>query len=121
MTKMLRAVPVLPSTDVAASLAFMRDSLGFECWSWDDPPIYGGAARDGAELHFSATDRKEVCEWTSCRVDVDDVAAIYALAKAAGCVHPNGDLDDKPWGIREFAVLDPAGICITFGQKIGGD
>ncbi|MEE2567018.1 bleomycin resistance protein [Hyphobacterium marinum] len=118
MTKMLRAIPVLPSTNVAESLAFVRDTLGFKCWTWDDPPTYGGAALDGAELHFSSTDRKEICAWTSCRVDVDDVQAIYERAKAAGVVHPNGDLGDKPWGYREFAVLDPAGILITFGQDI---
>jgi catechol 2,3-dioxygenase-like lactoylglutathione lyase family enzyme len=29
-------------------------------------------------------------------------------------VHPNATLEDKPWGTREFAVLDPDGNLITF-------
>ena len=116
-TKLIRAIPVLPSLEVARSLAFFK-GLGFTAWGWEDPPSYGGVERDGAELHFFTTDRKEVCEWTSCRVNCDDVSGIWEEAQAAGCVHPNGKLDDKPWGMREFAILDPFGVLVTFAQDI---
>lgn len=35
-------------------------------------------------------------------------------AKGGEMIHPNGKLEMKPWGTTEFAILDPAGICITF-------
>jgi catechol 2,3-dioxygenase-like lactoylglutathione lyase family enzyme len=117
VTRLTRAIPVLPSLKVADSLAFFKQ-LGFSAWAWEDPPSYGGVTRDGAELHFFTTDRKEVCEWTSCRVDVDDINGIHEQALAAGCIHPNGGLEDKPWGYREFAILDPFGVLVTFGQNL---
>lgn len=32
-------------------------------------------------------------------------------------VHPNGHLQTKPWGQREFALLDPDNNLLTFGQE----
>jgi hypothetical protein len=28
------------------------------------------------------------------------------------------DLDDKPWGMREFAIVDPDGNLIRIGQAV---
>tara|TARA_Y100000052_G_scaffold25303_1_gene28673 strand:+ start:144 stop:524 length:381 start_codon:yes stop_codon:yes gene_type:complete len=116
-TILQRAIPVLPSLKISDSLTFFQQ-LGFQTWAWEDPPSYGGATRDSVELHVFATDRREVCEWTSCRIHVDDIEGIHAQAQALGCIHPNGPLETKPWGIREFAVLDPFGVLITFGQPL---
>ncbi|TDX87007.1 bleomycin resistance protein [Epilithonimonas xixisoli] len=33
-------------------------------------------------------------------------------------IHPNGNLETKPWGTREFSVIDPNGTLLTFGEKI---
>lgn len=33
-------------------------------------------------------------------------------------IHPNGKLSDKPWGQREFSILDPDNNLLTFGQKV---
>jgi uncharacterized glyoxalase superfamily protein PhnB len=119
MTKpsFIRAIPVLPSTDVAASVAFFRDKLGFETWAWDDPPSYAGVHIGPIEIHISSTDDPQVCKWASCRVDVTGVDALYERARKAGAVHPNSTLSEAPWGFREFAVLDPVGLCVTFGES----
>jgi hypothetical protein len=29
-------------------------------------------------------------------------------------------LEDKPWGLREFAIVDPDGNLLRVGQIIGG-
>lgn len=34
-------------------------------------------------------------------------------------IHPNGNLQTKPWGQKEFALLDPDNNLLTFGQHIG--
>jgi hypothetical protein len=33
-------------------------------------------------------------------------------------IHPNGQLEIKPWGQKEFALLDPDHNLLTFGQSI---
>ena len=33
-------------------------------------------------------------------------------------IHPNGNLEIKPWGQKEFSVLDPDKNLLTFGQNI---
>ncbi len=38
--------------------------------------------------------------------------------QAQGVIHPNGPLDTKPWGTKEFGVLDPTGVCITFYEPV---
>jgi catechol 2,3-dioxygenase-like lactoylglutathione lyase family enzyme len=118
MSRLLNAIPVLRSLDVHASLAFFHDKLGFETWTWDDAGAYGGIQRDGVEIHFSKTDNQIVSDSPACRVDVDDVQSLYDQARAANCLHPDGDLADKPWGYREFSILDPNGLTITFGKNI---
>ena len=32
-------------------------------------------------------------------------------------LHPNGHLQTKPWGQKEFALLDPDNNLLTFGQN----
>ena len=33
-------------------------------------------------------------------------------------IHPKGSLDIKPWGQKEFSLLDPDNNLLTFGQSI---
>jgi hypothetical protein len=33
-------------------------------------------------------------------------------------VHPNGALQTKPWGTKEFGAIDPNGVCVTFQQPL---
>jgi catechol 2,3-dioxygenase-like lactoylglutathione lyase family enzyme len=125
-------VPALPSADVARSVAFYRDRLGFEVVHEEDG--FASLRRDAATLHFwGATDeewREEldpakpvrtgaesfIAGTASCRIAVDGVDELYAQCVADGVVHPNGALAEKPWGSREFTILDPDGNCVTFFQ-----
>ena len=33
-------------------------------------------------------------------------------------IHPNGNLEVKPWGQKEFSLLDPDNNLLTFGEAI---
>jgi hypothetical protein len=33
-------------------------------------------------------------------------------------IHPNGDLGYRPWGIKEFSILDPDLNLLTFGEVV---
>jgi uncharacterized glyoxalase superfamily protein PhnB len=112
---LLNVIPLIPARDVEEAIAFYRDRIGFEFVFRDaEPASYAGIRRDAVTLHLYMSEDRYLAENASLRIAVDDVDALYAQCQAAGCVHPNGALERKPWGSREFSVLDPSGVCIAF-------
>jgi catechol 2,3-dioxygenase-like lactoylglutathione lyase family enzyme len=123
-------IPALPSRDVASSVAFYREQLGFEVVH--EETGFASLRRDGATLHFwGATDEgwrdgldasspvqsgaeSFIAGTASCRIAVDGIDALAEQCAAAGIVHPNGGLAQKPWGSRELTILDPDGNAVTF-------
>lgn len=63
---------------------------------------------------------KHLARWTTLRIQVEHVEQLYEefMALGGGMIHPNGKLQTKPWGAKEFAVLDLAGVCITFYEEL---
>jgi hypothetical protein len=52
-------------------------------------------------------------------IETDEIEAIYAeMAKRCPqLLHPNSNrIALKPWGAREFAMLDPTTVCVIFRQ-----
>lgn len=110
------AAPVLASLDIERTIAFYCSRLGFSC-VYADPGVWGIVSRDDVYLHFWACSERHIAENTSCRVDVTEVDALYAAMQPLGVVHRNAPLQDKPWGSREFGVVDEDGNLITFAER----
>ena len=114
------AIPILPAGDTAESLKWWVEICGFtEVFRDATPPNYVGIQRDGAQLHISGMDDKslarKVGEQTMMRLAVSGIEDLYTeYQKRGGKVHPNGPLQRKPWGTKEFAAIDPCGVCVTF-------
>jgi len=114
------AIPILPAADVSESLKWWTEVCGFkETFRDTTPPAYAGINRDEAYLHLAGmTDKKlarTVGDQTMVRLAVNDIEAMYAeYQKRGGKVHPNGPLQTKPWGTKEFGAIDPNGVCVTF-------
>ena len=106
-----RAMPVLASPDIAASLDFFR-KLGFETHSFGDH-TYGIAVREHIEIHFWLCADRHIAENTSCYVRVNDIHALRAdfakRIKGPGVVK-------TAWGMDELHVHDPGGSLVKFGQ-----
>lgn len=125
MAALLKGIPVLPVDNMGDALGFYT-KLGFtETFRDDaDKPGYVGMKRDDVVIHLARVDgglARTVGEQTMARFIVDDVDGLYdEYRKHEGVIHPNGKLQDKPWGTREFAVLDTTGVCITF-YKVNAD
>jgi catechol 2,3-dioxygenase-like lactoylglutathione lyase family enzyme len=115
--KLLKAVPVLPSLDLERSVNFFVSKLGFEEIHLERGE-YAIVDCDKIEIHFWACDDKKIPEVSSCRIEASDIAALYAHCEREKIVHPNGALADKPWGTKEFSVLDPDGNLITFFEYV---
>ena len=117
------AIPVLPAADTAESLKWWTEICGFhETFRDDTPPNYAGIKRDEAQLHISGMEDKEfarkVGAQTMVRILIKGIEEFYSeYQKRGGTIHPNGSLQTKPWGTREFAAIDPNGVCITFQEE----
>ena len=119
-SRLLSTTPVIPSHNVELSLEFYQRHLGFsDPFTWGEPANYGGVSREGFELHFYLTPDLHLSHNYTVRLEVDEVDLVYVACEAAGIVHPNGTLENKPWGHREFTVLDPSGVCLYIYQVAG--
>ena len=116
------AIPVLPAADTAESLHWWTDVCGFkETFRDSTPPNYAGISRGEAYLHIAGMNDKalarKVGDQTMVRIAVKGIEALYAeFQKRGGKVHPNGPLQTKPWGTKEFGAIDPNGVCVTFQE-----
>lgn len=114
-TEFVAATPVLASLDIRRSVEFYVTRLGcaeVHC----EPGVYGIVARNGVEIHFWACQDRRIAEATSCRVRVRGIEGLHAACLAQGIVHPDAGLAKRPWGAREFGVLDPDGNLVTFSE-----
>jgi catechol 2,3-dioxygenase-like lactoylglutathione lyase family enzyme len=110
--------PKLPMRDKAATKRFYVDLLGFACSG--DYPDYLIIEKDHIEIHFFQfrdLDPKE--NYGQVYIRTTDIELLYQSLLAAGVpIHPNAPLATKPWGQREFALLDPDNNLITIGQSL---
>lgn len=110
--------PLVPSFSVDSAIQFYCDKLGFRLLHRDgEPAKFASIERDGVQIYLYDTQDKHLAEWSSLRIKVDEIDELYAHCLSQGIVHPNGSLGTRPWGTREFVILDPSAVCITFVQS----
>jgi catechol 2,3-dioxygenase-like lactoylglutathione lyase family enzyme len=112
----LSATPVLASLDIQRSVDFYCSHLGFTSL-YARQGEYGVVIRDTVSIHFWACTDRHIAENTSCRVQLAGVGSLFAACDALGIVHPKARLEAKPWGTREFAIVDPDGNLVTFAER----
>jgi catechol 2,3-dioxygenase-like lactoylglutathione lyase family enzyme len=111
-------VPKLPMRDKAKTKEFYLKQLNFkEINDYGDYLIMG---KDSIEIHFFKfidLDPKE--NYGQIYIRTNDIDEFYSLlVNHKVSIHPNGHLQIKPWGQKEFALLDPDHNLLTFGQAI---
>ncbi len=109
--------PKLPMRDRAKTKAYYLE-LGF-LPSGGEYEDYLMMKKDQVEIHFflyKELDPKE--NYGQVYIRTGDIDALYqSLLDHNIAIHPNGPLQDKPWGQREFSLLDPDNNLLTFGQQ----
>ena len=116
------AIPVLPAADAGESLKWWIECCGSTKTFRDGtPPNYAGINRGEAYLHIAGMDDKQLArtvgDQTMVRIAVQGIEAMYEeYQRRGGKVHPNGPLQTKPWGTKEFGAIDPNGVCVTFQE-----
>ena len=114
------AIPTLPCRSVGATTEFYRQ-LGFQGGAHEFDPNYAIFTRGAIELHFFTHGELVPAEsFSGCYIRVRDVQSIYEACSASGLPDHGlprmSHLEDKPWGLREFAVVDPDGNLLRIGQ-----
>lgn len=117
---MLTAIcPKLPMRDKAITRNFYVNQLKFKDIGSQDFKDYLMVERDGVEIHFfefKGLDPKE--NYGQVYIRTNAIAQLYQEMLVTGHIHPDGGLQIKPWGQKEFAMLDPDSNLLTFGQGV---
>lgn len=104
-----RVIPVLRVPDVAAALAWWRDTLGFRLeWALDDPPVSASMVAPGW-LPNAAVVRFRLGAVQPMHLVFVVPIGLDALAASVG-----QPVIDQPWGMRELGLVDPFGNTLVF-------
>jgi hypothetical protein len=110
--------PKLPMRDKDVTREYYINQLGLK--EIGDYEGYLMIQKDKIEIHFfefKALDPKE--NYGQVFIRTDSIDSLYrSLLDNKTTIHPNGPLGIKPWGQKEFALLDPDSNLLTFGQSI---
>ena len=118
---MLTAIhPKLPMRHKKITRDFYVTQLGFKEYGALDYEDYLMLVKDHIQIHFfefRQLDPKE--NYGQVYIRTENIDQFYRnLLDCNVPVHPNGPLEDKPWGQREFSVLDPDHNLLTFGEAL---
>ncbi|MGW5229086.1 VOC family protein [Nocardia niigatensis] len=126
----------LPHNDADAALAFYRDALGFELrkdvgynglrWLTVGPADQPGTSivlhPPAADPGITEEERKLIVEmmakgtYGAILLAAADVDAAFEKLQAGDAVEIVQEPTDQPYGVRDFAVRDPAGNLVRIQQ-----
>ena len=115
-TRFEHANPILSVANMARSLRYYVDVLGFSNAEWGSGD-FTCVTRDGASIYLSEGDQGQPGTWVW--LGVEDVEALhneYAQSGATILQPP----ENRPWAC-EMKVADPDGHVLRFGSDPKGD
>ena len=112
--------PKLPMRDKNITREFYAKKLGFKEFGSADYDGYLMMEKDQIQIHFfefKELDPKE--NYGQVYIRTNEIDGFYkSLLDNKTEIHPNGKLQTKPWGQKEFAILDPDSNLLTFGESM---
>ena len=125
--KLYGVAPYLIVDDIFESAEFYRDKLGFEFNRiWGEPPQFVIVHRDGVHIMLKSIGSRgsvrpnysvyeDAC-WDAY-IWVKDANALYDELRSRG-VKITREIENAPYGCRDFDVEDNSGYILCFGQDI---
>ncbi|MGB5189088.1 bleomycin resistance protein [Robiginitalea sp.] len=112
--------PKLPMRNQKKTRDFYINQLGFRPFGAASYPGYLMLQRDAIQLHFFEFSTLNPLEnYGQIYLRTDAIEQLYQeFLDRKVEIHPNGQLSLKPWGQKEFAILDPDHNLLTFGQSL---
>ena len=117
---MERAIPILPTEDLAAAKAFYVDGLGFRVTSeWSPDGRSGLVGIERGTIQITLDSPMQGHGRNACvALQVDDADTYYREWSAR--VDVLRAPKDEEWGARTFDLLDPSGNTIFVMGPVGG-
>ena len=110
--------PKLPMRNKVLTKEFYVENLNFKVLG--DFEEYLIVGKDKIEIHFFEFKNLNPNEnYGQVYIRTSEIDNLYqSLLDNKISIHPNGNLQVKPWGQKEFALLDPDKNLLTFGQSV---
>jgi uncharacterized glyoxalase superfamily protein PhnB len=110
--------PILVVRDIAKSVAYFRDALGFEtAFLYGEPTFYAGVCRGEVTIHLQAAHMTtRLPGQAGVNIFTTDVDALYEELRQRGAeiIKAPADYD---YGMRDFEVRDSDGNFLCFGTE----
>ena len=99
---------------------FYINQLGFIDIGAADYDGYLMLKKDEVEIHFfEFADLNPDENYGQVYIRTNAIDELFqTFVKNGTDIHPNGHLKLKPWGQKEFSILDPDHNLLTFGQTV---
>jgi len=112
--------PKLPMRNKAITKDYYLNKLGFQEFGNRDFNDYLMVQKDQIQIHFfQFKDLNPKENYGQIYIRTNDIDGLYkSFLDKILSIHPNGKLHIKPWGQKEFSLLDPDNNLLTFGQSI---
>jgi len=127
-SRLLRSAPYFPVADVAKLAAYYQKTFGFDIDYTGGPPgappVFAIVSRDGFPLMLRLVEdpsrvipnEKQGGTWDAF-FWVDDVEALCMELRGRGADVVYGPVVQADYDMKEFAVRDPDGYVLGFGQE----
>ena len=119
----LRAEPQIFVTDLARSLSFFTEKLGFEAaFAYGEPPFYAQVARGEAYVNLRVVPEPLIGpslvhaeDYLAASICVVSIKELFLDYQSKG-VEFQQTFRTEPWGAKTFIVGDPDGNLILFAE-----
>jgi uncharacterized glyoxalase superfamily protein PhnB len=128
--KLIDVTPNLLVRDLDRSTAFYRDVLGFSVLATvpeQSPFVFVWMQRDGVNVflndaasagqEYPTLRGKAIGGSLTIYITLSGVDDYFKTVSPRAAIE--APLETKPYGMREFAVVDPDGYVLTFAEEVG--
>lgn len=112
--------PKLPMRDKSVTRDFYVNKLGFREFGNAHYDGYLMIQKDNIQIHFFEFKELDPQKnYGQIYIRTDEIDELYrSFLDKKIKIHPAGNLRTKPWGQKEFSLLDPDNNLLTFGQNV---
>ncbi len=109
-----KVIPVLPALNIKATILFYQKYLGF---TGVDEGGYAKLKKGTVEMHFFLCTDKNICNNTTCYIQVTDVQCLFTDFATSDTIAPENILKDLAGGKKMFCIKDNNGNQLRFVQE----
>lgn len=109
--------PRLPTRNVEESIDYYCNELGFQLgWKWGNPVTHANVCRDAISLDLMVC--PPAIGPALVYVQLTGIDAYYSELKQRNV--EVSEIGDRPYGMRDFEIVDPSGNRVAFGEPVVG-